>query len=60
MFNYDPDIIESYSSDSLDDVLIRVRDDRISWVIVRSYDTSNRGDIQRLLSIFAADPAHAG
>jgi hypothetical protein len=57
VISYDPHIIESYSSDSLDDVLTQVRDDRISWVIVRGYGTSGRGDIQRLLSAFAADPA---
>ena len=57
LIGYDPDIIESYSSDSLDDVLVQVRDDRISWVIVRGYGTSDAGDIQRLLSTFSADPA---
>jgi magnesium transporter len=57
LISYDPDIIESYSSDSLDDVLTQVRDDRISWVILRGYDTSDQGDIQRLLSAFSADPA---
>ncbi len=57
LINYDPELIESYSSDSLDDVLTQVRDDRISWVIVRGYGTSDEGDIQRLLSAFSADPA---
>ena len=57
LIGYDPDIIESYSSDSLDDVLTQVHDDRISWVIVSGYGTSDRPDIERLLSTFSADPA---
>ena len=56
LISYNPDIIESYKSDSLDDVLTQVRDDRISWIIVRGFGTSDEGDIQRLLSTFSADP----
>jgi magnesium transporter len=57
LINYDPDIIESYSGSSLDDVLTQVREDRVSWVIVRGFSPSDEGDIQRLLSTFSADPA---
>jgi magnesium transporter len=57
LISYDPDIIESYKSDSLDEVLTQVRDDRISCIIVHGFGTSDEGDIQRLLSNFSADPA---
>ncbi|MFC2036708.1 CorA family divalent cation transporter [Chloroflexota bacterium] len=57
LISYNPEFIESYSSDSLDDVLAEVREDRISWVIFRGYGPSDAGDIQRLLSTFSADPA---
>jgi hypothetical protein len=46
LIGYNPELIESYSSDSLDDVLTHVHDDRISWVIVRGYGTSDRPDIE--------------
>ena len=57
LIGYDPELIESYNSDSLEDVLTQVRNDRISWVIVRGYGPSDEGDIRTLLSAFAADPA---
>jgi hypothetical protein len=57
LIGYDPGVIESHGSDSPDEVLAHVRDDRISWVIVRGYVTSDAGDIERLLSTFSANPA---
>ena len=57
LIGYSPELIESHSSDSLDDVLAQVREDRISWVIVRGYGPADEGDMRRLLSAFSAEPA---
>ena len=57
LISYNPELIESHSSGSLDDVLAKVREDRISWVIFRGYGPSDAGRIEKLLSTFSADPA---
>jgi len=59
LISYNPELIESCSSDSLEDVLAQVREDRISWVIVRGYGPADEEDIRRLLSAFSADPVLA-
>ena len=59
LISYNPDSIESCGSDSLDDVLAQVREDCISWIIVRGYGPSDEGEIRRLFSAFSADPALA-
>ena len=57
LISYNTDLIESCSSDSLGDILAQVREDRISWFIVRGYGPADEGDIQKLLSTFSAEPA---
>lgn len=57
LISYNPELIESYSSDSLDEILTKVSVDRISWLTVRGCKPSDAGNIQRLLATFSADPA---
>jgi magnesium transporter len=56
LISYNPELIESCSSDSLDEVLTKVRQDRISCVIARGCRKSDADDVQRLLSAFSVDP----
>ncbi len=56
LISYGPDIIEHHTSAHLDELLPQVQEDRISWVILRCCGISDQGDIENLLSFFAADP----
>lgn len=57
LISYNQDAIENHNSDILDEVLSRVQDDRNSWIIIQDCDLSDRTDIERLLSTFAANIA---
>jgi magnesium transporter len=59
LISYDQNTIERHSSDQLSDIIAQVDGDRISWVILRGYSTSDQGEIENLLSAFSADPALA-
>lgn len=56
LISYDPETIERHSSDQLADIIAKVNRERVSWVTLRGYSTSDKGDIENLLSIFSADP----
>lgn len=57
--SYNQDTVEYYQSKNLDEVVARVDQDHISWVIVRDCQESDRSDVSSLLSYVAADPALA-
>lgn len=59
LIRYDSDSVESLSSDALDEVLSRISSEKITWLIVRGYDQSDKKDFERLLSSFSADPAYS-
>lgn len=59
LIRYNAEFIDSYSSDTLVETLTEVREDCISWVIVRGHSPSDTGEFRKLLSAFSADPALA-
>lgn len=58
LFSYNPDIVDYYGSDNLDEILQHVDRDRVSWVIVRDCLPSDLPQIETILSVFSANPAY--
>ena len=59
LFSYNPEIVDHYGSDNLDEILQHVEKDRVSWVIVRDCSPSDLPELETLLNIFSANTAYA-